>query len=95
MYKEKISLPYYLFCALNTKIMDAISNPKTNPAIHEGVMVVLYNHKRKRKTGQEDQHKGSISKKQKGEDNDSWYEEEDENEDEMETYSEEVQIISS
>lgn len=44
LYKEKISLPYYLLCALNVRIMDAISNPKTNPALHEGLMVVLYNH---------------------------------------------------
>lgn len=43
-YKEKISIPYYLLCALNVGIMDVISNPKTNLAMHEGLMVVLYNH---------------------------------------------------
>lgn len=43
-YKEKISIPYYLFCVLNVGIKDVISNPKTNPTMHEGLMVILYNH---------------------------------------------------
>lgn len=43
-YKEKISIPFYLLCTLNTGIKDAISNPNPNIAMHEGLMVILYNH---------------------------------------------------
>lgn len=119
--KEKISISYYLLCALNARIMDAISNPKTNRSMHEGLMVIMYNHinntmvqlnivdisksdeeldksddddgegydieaeveddphiskssKQKRKIGKEEQGKGLAKRKQKGEDDDSWYE---------------------
>lgn len=51
--------------------------------------------KGKRKTREEDQGKGSAKRKKKKEDYDSWYEEEDKIEDNMETDSEEVQILSS
>lgn len=43
-YKEKISMPYYLFCALNVGIKASISNPKTNPTMHESLIVILHNH---------------------------------------------------
>lgn len=43
-YKDKFNMPYFLICSMNSTIKAHRENPKGDISMHQGLMVLIYEH---------------------------------------------------
>lgn len=43
-YDEKVNIPYFLICSMNATIKAHRDNPKGDTTMHQGLMVLIYDH---------------------------------------------------